>query len=101
MKSSDILLSTAHDLVETHICDSSLKDCILGNYPEGLKPGISLSDFEADVDLISFLQWQQVEKKLQKLINQCHSVMWFPNEWNNKQPKKAYIQKTWASCQLQ
>ena len=69
LKSSNILLPTAHDLVETHTCDLSSKDCMLGNYPECLKPGLSLSDFKADVDLISFLQWQQVEKKIVK-VNQ-------------------------------
>ena len=48
--------STAHDLVETHTCDSSSNDCMLLNCPECLKPGLSLCDFKADVDLISFLQ---------------------------------------------
>ena len=71
LKSSDIL-PTAHDLVETHTCDSSSKDCMLGNCPECLKPGLLLSDFKADVDLISFLQWQRVEKKTAK-VNQTMS----------------------------
>ena len=66
LKSSDILSPTAHNLVETHTCDSSSKVCMLGNCSECLKPGLSLSNFKADVDLISFLQWQQVEKKIVK-----------------------------------
>ena len=37
--------------------------------PECLKPGLSLSNFKADVDLISFLQWQRVEKRIVK-VNQ-------------------------------
>ena len=36
---SPILSPTAHDLVETHTCDSSSKDCMLRNCPECLKPG--------------------------------------------------------------
>ena len=48
---------------------SSSKDCMLGNWPECLKAGVSLSDFKADVDLISFLIWQRVEKKIVK-VNQ-------------------------------
>ena len=60
---------TAHDLIETGTCNSSSKNCMLGNYPEYLKLGLSLSDFKADVDLISFLQWQRVEKKIVK-VNQ-------------------------------
>ena len=69
LKSSDILSPTAHDLVETHTCDSSSKDCLLGNCPECLKPGLSLSDFKADVDLISLLQRQRVEEKTVKVNN--------------------------------
>ena len=69
LKSSDILLPTAHDLVETQACDLSSKDCILGNCPECLKPWLSLSNFKADVDVISFLQWQRLEKKIVK-VNQ-------------------------------
>ena len=69
LKSSDILSPTAHDLVETHTCDSSSKHCMLGNCPVCLKPGLSLPHFKADVDLISFLQWQLVEKKTAK-VNQ-------------------------------
>ena len=64
-KSSDILWPTAHDLVETHTRDLSSEDCI-ANCPECLKSGLSLSDFKADVGLISFLQWQRVEKKIVK-----------------------------------
>ena len=40
---------------------------MLGNCLECLKPGLSLSDFKADVDLISFLQWQRVGKKIIKV----------------------------------
>ena len=69
LKSSDVLSPTAHDLVETHTCDSSSKDYMLVNCPEYLKPGLSLPDFKADIDLISFLQWQRVEKKIVK-VNQ-------------------------------
>ena len=69
LKSSDILLLTAHDLVETQACDLSSRDCILGNCPECLKPWLSLSNFKADVDVISFLQWQRLEKKIVK-VNQ-------------------------------
>ena len=72
-KSSDILLSIAHSLVETQACDSTSKDCMHGNCPEFLKPGLLLSDVKADVDLISFLQWQRAEKKIVK-VKQCHSV---------------------------
>ena len=50
-------------------CDSSSKDCMLGNRWGGLKPGLSLSDFKTDVDLISFSLWQRVEKKIVK-VNQ-------------------------------
>ena len=57
------------EVCETRTCDSSSKNCMLGNYPEYLKLGLSLSDFKADVDLISFLQWQRVEKKIVK-VNQ-------------------------------
>ena len=67
LKSSDILLLTAHDLVETQACDLSSRDCILGNCPECLKPWLSLSNFKADVDVISFLQWQPLEKKIVKV----------------------------------
>ena len=55
LKLDDILSPTAHALVETHTCDSSSKDCIFGNCPGCLRPELSLSDFKADVDLISFL----------------------------------------------
>ena len=66
------------------------KGCMLGNCPECLKRGLSLSDFKAYVDLISFLQWQRVEKRSSKLIKQGYSIKWFPNGW---QPKKNYIYK--------
>lgn len=62
LKWNDILLLTAHDLAESHTFDSSSKDCMLGNFPECLKLRLSLSDFKVDVDLTTFLQWQQVEK---------------------------------------
>ena len=54
-------------MVETHTCDSSSKDCMLVNYSECLKPELLLFDFKADVDLISFLQWQRVVKKIVKV----------------------------------
>ena len=57
LKSSDILSPTARDLVETHTCNLSSKDCMLGNCSECLKSRLSLSDFKADADLISYLQW--------------------------------------------
>ena len=66
-KTSDILSPTAHDLVETHTCNSVSKDWMLRNCPECLKLGLSLSDFKADVGFISFLQWQRVEKKIVKV----------------------------------
>ena len=69
LKSSDILSPTAQDLVGTHTWDWSLKDCMLGNCPECFKLELSLSDFKADVDLISFLQWHRVGKKIVK-VNQ-------------------------------
>ena len=69
LESSNILSPTAHDLVETHTCGSSSKDCLLGNCLECLKPGLSISDFKAYVVLISFLQWQQVEKNI-VIVNQ-------------------------------
>ena len=40
---------------------------MLGTCPEFLKPGLLLSDFKADADLISFLQWQRVEIKIVKV----------------------------------
>ena len=52
LKSNDILLPNAGNLVERHTCYSSSKDYMLGNYQEYLKPGLSLSDFKADIDLI-------------------------------------------------
>ena len=67
LKSGDILLSTARNMLKTHTYDSSSKDCILGNCPECLKSELSLSDFKADADLISFLQRQRVEKKIVKV----------------------------------
>ena len=86
LKSSDTLSPTAHDLVETHTYNLSSKDYMLGNSPECLKPGLSLSDLKADVDLISSWQWQQVEKTIVKVamtmpnnVKQCHSVKWFSN----------------------
>ena len=69
MNSSDILSHTTHDLVETRTCNSSSQYCMPGNCPECLKPVPSLSDFKADVDLISFWQWQRIEKKIVK-VNQ-------------------------------
>ena len=86
LKSCDSLSPTVHDLVETHTYNSSSKDYMLGNSPECLKPGLSLSDLKVNVDLISFLQWQQVEKTIVKVamampnnVKQCHSVKWFSN----------------------
>ena len=35
---------------------------MLGNCPECLKPGLSLSDFEAEVDLISFYNGKELKK---------------------------------------
>ena len=64
-----MLALTAHDLIKTRTCNSSSKDCMLRNCPECLKPGISLSDFKADLDFISFLQWQRLGKKIIK-VNQ-------------------------------
>ena len=94
LKSSDILSPTAHDLVKTHTCDWSSKDCMLGNCPECLKPRLSLSDFKADVDLISFLQWQRVEKKIVK-VNQTMPFRQVIPKWVEtiRKPEKAYIQK--------
>ena len=93
LKLSHILSPTAHNLVETRTCDSSSKDCMLGHCPKFLKPRLSLSDFKADVDLISFLQWQRVEKKIVE-VNQTIQSSDSQMGGNNKQPKKAYIQKT-------
>ena len=45
---------------------------MLGNCPDYLKPGLSLSDFKSVVDLISFLQCQRAEKKIVK-VNQAMS----------------------------
>ena len=45
---------------------------MLGNCPDYLKPGLSLSDFKSVVDLISFLQCQRAEKKIVK-VNQAKS----------------------------
>ena len=84
IKSSDILSPTAHDLAEKHTCDLSLKDCKLGNCPKCLKPGLSISDFKADVHLISFLHWQQVEIRSSKLIAIRSSDSQMGG--NNKQP---------------
>ena len=67
LKSSDTLSPNVHDLLEAHTCNSSSKNCMLGNCPEFLKPGLLLSDFKADADLISFLQWQRVEIKIVKV----------------------------------
>ena len=56
LKSSDFLLPIAHNRVETHTCHLGSKDYILGNCPACLKLGLSLSDFKADIHLISFLR---------------------------------------------
>ena len=53
---------------------------MLGNWPECLKPWLLLSDFKADVDLISFLQWQRVEKKIVK-VNQTMSFGQVIHKW--------------------
>lgn len=66
LNSSDILSTTAQDLVETYMCDSSSDDLILRNCPGCLKPELSLSDFKADINLHSFLQWRRVEKVIVK-----------------------------------
>ena len=66
MNSSDILSTTAQELVETYMCDSSSDDLILRNCPGCLKPELSLSDFKADINLHSFLQWRRVEKVIVK-----------------------------------
>ena len=52
--------------------NSTSRDCMLGNCPDYLKPGLSLSDFKSVVDLISFLQCQRAEKKIVK-VNQAMS----------------------------
>ena len=78
LTSSDLLSSTTHDLVETHRCNSSSK---LLSCPECFWPGLSLSDFKAVLDLVSFLRWKRLEQKSSKLIKQCHLVKWFPNGW--------------------
>ena len=67
LKSSDILSPTVHDLVEIHTCNSSSKDFVLGSCPECLNPGLSFSDLKTDVDLIFFLLWELVGKKIVKL----------------------------------
>ena len=56
LKSSDILSPTAHNLLKHTHGNLNSKDCMLGYCLECLKLGLSLSDFKADVDLISFLQ---------------------------------------------
>ena len=63
LKSSSILLPNAHNMVETHTCKSISRDYMRLNCQEYFKSGLSLSDFKAHVDLISFLQWQWVEKR--------------------------------------
>ena len=55
------------NLFKTCTCDSSSKNCMLRNCMKCLKPGLSSSDFKADVYLISFLQWQGIEKKIVKV----------------------------------
>ena len=67
LKSNYILSPTAQNLFKTCTCHSSSKNCMLRNCMKCLKPGLSSSDFKADVYLISFLQWQGIEKKIVKV----------------------------------
>ena len=46
---------------------------MLRNCPECLKPELLLSDFKPDVDLISFSQWERVEKNIVK-VNQTMPI---------------------------
>ena len=48
--------------------------------PEFLRQGLLLSGFKADVDLISLLQWQWVEKKIVK-VNQTMSFGQVTPKW--------------------
>ena len=64
-----------------HPCDWSSKDCMLGKCLECLKPGLLLSDFKADIDFISFLKWQPVEKKIYNVNQTMPFVQVFPNGW--------------------
>ena len=85
LKSSGILSSTVHNLVEAHPCDLSSNDCMPGNCPEYLKPWLLLFYFKADVDLITFLQFQRVENQIAK-VNQTmpfHQVISQPCSQSN------------------
>ena len=94
LNSSDILSLTAHDLVETNTCNLSSKDCMLGNCPECLKPGLSLSDFKADIDLISFFGMTQVETKILKVSQMILFSQVIPKmDGTLKQPKKHIYRK--------
>ena len=66
---------------------------MVGNCLECLKPGLSLSDFKAGADLISFLQWQHVEKKIVK-VNQngkCEQVVSYNKQKDELKTGEALI----------
>ena len=65
---------------------------------ESLKPELPLSDFKTDVDLISFLQQQQIEKQIFKVIQMIIRSSDSQMGGNNEQPKKAYIEITWEAA---
>ena len=53
----------------THTCHLTSNDCMSGNCPECLQPGLLLSDLKTDIDLIFFVQWLWVEEKIVR-VNQ-------------------------------
>lgn len=64
----DYLFPNAHDFVEIYACSSSSRDCMVGDFPQCLKPGLPLLDFKEECTMISFFQSKRVGKKIYKIM---------------------------------
>ena len=96
-----IIADLAHDLIETYTYNSSSKDCLPVNCPKYLKQELLLLDSKADVDLVSFLHWQHVQKKTVKVNKTIPFCQVIPKCVETISNLTRHIYRImWASCQL-
>ena len=74
------LFPNAHDLFEMYACNSSSKDCMVGDCPKCLRTGLSLSEFKEECTMITFFQWERIEKKIVKLSKSLQKNESYLNE---------------------
>ena len=96
------MATNVHDLIKTNACDSSQDVCKVGECELCLALNLSLSDFDEEKKIISFLNWQRENKNFVR-INESRHFDPAAEKWNSTilTIKKTYLPKAKASGILQ